>query len=162
MGHPSKIDEMETVFFKNTYRDYHANGSNRAYWVKLFRKITGEKSKINLYSSFDEDVPIYEFYSEAKGRCVRIMQYNPDNDIIREEKYSANRFFTAWIDQRVLQVEDNLTVPELVVCLLMTKTNVSMAEALLRCWLMGDDNLTKELIQGIYRNQEEMGFEVRR
>lgn len=65
---------MEKIFFLNTYENYHTNGSNRSYWSKYFRSLSkeiGEENKMKLYSSFNEDMPIYEYYSELRERfCV--------------------------------------------------------------------------------------------
>ena len=110
---------------------------------------------MRLYSSYNENMPIYEYYSAVKSRFVRIMQYNPENEMIREETYSANRFYTAWTSERETAVEGEKK-PELVVCLLMTKTNISKAETLIRSWLFGSAERTNELIQRIYSEQERM------
>lgn len=157
---------MEKIYFLNTYENYHANGSNRSYWSKFFKHLAGvlnETNKMRLYSSFNENMPIYEYYSEAKGRYVRIMQYNPKSEIVESERYSASRFYTAWIDQRALYLkEEKKTVqrPELVVCLLMTAGNIEKAESLIRYWLLGvDDDRVREEIERIYAEQEKLDEE---
>ena len=138
---------MDTIYFINTYEDFHANGTNRSYWSKFFKSLSkelNEKNKMKLYSSFNENMPIYEFYSEVKERFVRIMQYNPKNEIVVSEKYSANRFYTAWIDERALHIKEQVVQkPELVVCLLMTARNIDRAERLIRSWLLGEDEMTR-------------------
>ena len=149
---------MERILFLKTYSDYHTNGTNRAYWAKFFKLISEElheTKKMRLYSSYNENMPIYEYYSAVKSRFVRIIQYNPENEMIREETYSANRFYTAWTSERETAVEGEKK-PELVVCLLMTKTNISKAETLIRSWLFGSAERTNELIQRIYSEQERM------
>lgn len=151
----------DNIFFLKTYLDYHTNGTNRAYWAKFFLTISKElqeTKRMKLYSSFDENMPIFEFYSEVKQRFVRIMQYDPQNEIIVSKKYSPNRFYTAWIDERLLLERDGYE-PELVVCLLMTKKNIIKAERLIRSWLFETDEKTKELIQSIYIEQEKMDAE---
>lgn len=149
---------MEKIFFLNTYIDYHANGSNRSYWAKFFKEISEElreTNKMRLYSSFNENMPIYEYHSASKNRYVRIMQYDPQNEMIKSEQYSASRFYTAWTDERIATIE-GVKEPELVVCLLMTKTNIDKAERLIRSWLFSSDERTNELIQGIYSEQERL------
>ena len=154
---------MDTIYFINTYEDFHANGTNRSYWSKFFKSLSkelNEKNKMRLYSSFNENMPIYEFYSEVKERFVRIMQYNPKNEIVVSEKYSANRFYTAWIDERALHIKEQVVQkPELVVCLLMTARNIDRAERLIRSWLLGEDEMTKKEIIKIYADQENMDKE---
>jgi len=154
---------MDTIYFINTYEDFHANGTNRSYWSKFFKSLSkelNEKNKMKLYSSFNENMPIYEFYSEVKERFVRIMQYNPKNEIVVSEKYSANRFYTAWIDERALHIKEQVVQkPELVVCLLMTARNIDRAERLIRSWLLGEDEMTKKEIIKIYADQENMDKE---
>lgn len=112
---------------------------------------------MRLYSSFNENMPIYEYYSERMQRSVRIMQYNPQNEIITSEKYKASRFYTAWIDERVLS--EDLSVPELVVCLLMTKANIEKTEELIDSWISGHDDKTRGMIEKVYENQERMDKE---
>lgn len=156
---------METIYFINTYIDYHTNGANRAYWAKFFRSIkeqTGDETKTHLFSSFNEKMPIYEYYSERRERYVRVMQYNPQNELIAEEKYPAKRLYTAWLDQRTLPGEIDITVPELVVCLLMTWENIRKAEDLIRDWFDGHDERVKERIERIYEEQERMDEELER
>lgn len=157
---------MDSIFFINTYVDYHTNGTNRAYWAKFFRSIKeeiGDEKKMHLYSSFNENMPIYEYYSENRSRFVRIMQYNPKSDLIAEEKYPVKRLFTAWIDQRSLPGEDGgMMIPELVVCLLMTLENIRKAEDLIRDWFAGHDNIVNERIERIYEDQEQMDEEIAR
>lgn len=151
---------METIYFLKTYSDYHSNGANRSYWAKFFRQFSErlqEKNKMRLYSSFNENMPIYEYYSEKMQRSVRIMQYNPQNEIITSEKYKASRFYTAWIDERVLS--EDLSVPELVVCLLMTKANIEKTEELIDSWISGHDDKTRGMIEKVYENQERMDKE---
>ena len=154
---------MDTIYFINTYEDFHANGTNRSYWSKFFKSLSkelNEKNKMKLYSSFNENMPIYEFYSEVKERFVRIMQYNPKNEIVVSEKYSANRFYTAWIDERALHIKEQVVQkPELVVCLLMTARNIDRAERLIRSWLLGEDEMTKKEIIKIYADQENIDKE---
>lgn len=154
---------MDTIYFINTYEDFHANGTNRSYWSKFFKSLSkelNEKNKMKLYSSFNENMPIYEFYSEVKERFVRIMQYNPKNEIVVSEKYSANRFYTAWIDERALHIKEQVVQkPELVVCLLMTARNIDRAERLIRSWLLGEDEMTKKEMIKIYADQEIMDKE---
>ena len=73
---------MERILFLKTYSDYHTNGTNRAYWAKFFKLISEElheTKKMRLYSSYNENMPIYEYYSAVKSRFVRIMQYNTEN-----------------------------------------------------------------------------------
>ena len=159
---------MEKIYFLNTYENYHANGSNRSYWSKFFKNLErelNETNKLRLYSSFNENMPIYEFYSEAKGRFVRIMQYNPKNEIVESERYTASRFYTAWIDKRTLIIKkEKRTVerPELVVCLLMTAGNIEKAGRLIRSWLLGvDDSRVREEIERIYAEQERIDEEKR-
>ena len=154
---------MDTIYFINTYEDFHANGTNRSYWSKFFKSLSkelNEKNKMRLYSSFNENMPIYEFYSEVKERFVRIMQYNPKNEIVVSEKYSANRFYTAWIDERALHINEQVVQkPELVVCLLMTARNIDRAERLIRSWLLGEDEMTRKEIIKIYADQESIDKE---
>lgn len=159
---------MEKIFFLNTYENYHANGSNRAYWSKFFKYLAeelNETNKMRLYSSFNENMPIYEFFSEVKGRFVRIMQYNPKNEIVESERYSAGRFYTAWLDERTLYLKDEertIQKPELVVCLLMTAGNIEKAEHLIRSWLLDiDDGRVKAEIERIYAEQDRMDEELR-
>lgn len=155
---------MDSVFFINTYVDYHTNGTNRAYWAKFFRLIkeyTGDEKKMHLYSSFNENMPIYEYYSEKRSRFVRIMQYNPKNELVLEEKYPAKRLFTAWIDQRSQPGENDVMIPELVVCLLMTWENIRKAEDLIRDWFAGRDNIVNERIERIYEDQARMDGEYK-
>ena len=116
---------------------------------------------MRLYSSFNENMPIYEYHSAVKNRYVRIMQYNPQNEVIESERFSANRFYTAWIDERAVSLEGEKE-PELVVCLLMTRTNIEKAERLIRTWLFGRDERTKQLIEEIYAEQERMDEERER
>lgn len=152
---------MEAILFLNTYRNYHTNGTNRSYWAKYFKILSEElreTNKMKLHSSFNEDMPIYEFYSESRGRYVRIMQYDPFDEVVAEEKYSASRFYTAWIDKRQLKGSEQ-TAPELVVCLLMTKSNVNRAERLIRSWFFESDERTKKQIDKIYEEQERMDEE---
>lgn len=157
---------MDTIYFVNTYIDYHANGSNRAYWAKFFRRIQeelGEESKMRLYSSFNENMPIYEYYSKTRARFVRIMQYNPKDEVIVEDKFPAKRFFTAWIDQRLLQRdEEELNIPELVVCLLMTKENIEKAESLIHDWMACRNDLVNDKIERIYQEQDRIDKEIER
>ena len=149
---------MEKIMFLKTYSNYHTNGTNRSYWAKFFKSISEElheTKKMRLYSSYNENMPIYEYYSAVKSRYVRIMQYNPENEMIKSEKYSANRFYTAWTDERSTEIEGQAE-PELVVCLLMTRTNIIKAETLIRSWLLGSDERTYDLIQRIYEEQERL------
>lgn len=144
--------------FLKTYSDYHTNGTNRSYWAKFFKIISEElheTKKMRLYSSYNENMPIYEYYSVVKSRYVRIMQYNPENEMIKSETYSTNRFYTAWTDERV-SAKEGIKEPELVVCLLMTKTNITKAETLIRSWFLDSDERTNELIQRIYAEQEKL------
>lgn len=154
---------MEKVFFVNTYQDYHANGSNRSYWAKFFKsleRVTNEKNKMHLYSSYNENMPIYEYFSESKGRFVRIMQYNPKNEVVESEYYDTSRFYTAWIDTRTLNINEegeSVQIPELVVCLLMTETNINKAKKLIYSWLLNADvKLTLAEIEEIYAEQGTM------
>lgn len=152
---------MEKILFLKTYSDYHTNGANRSYWAKFFKLISEElqDTKImRLYGSFNENMPIYEYYSTVKCKYVRIMQYNPENEMIKSETYSTNRFYTAWIDKRSATVE-SMAEPELVVCLLMTRTNIINAETLIRSWLFDRDERTYALIQRIYEEQERLDDE---
>lgn len=157
---------MDKIFFANTYIDYHTNGTNRAYWAKYFREIKeklGDEYKMHLNSSFNEYMPIYEYYSDKKTRFVRIMQYNPKDDIIAEEKYPAKRFFTAWTDKRVLLLnEEEWMKPELVVCLLMTFENLQRAIDLIHTWFFEPDEIIEQKIERIYREQELMDEEIER
>ena len=154
---------MEKIYFFHTYCDYHVNGANRSYWAKFFRQIARnlhEESKLKLHSSYDEDMPIYEYYSKTKELFVRIMQYNPCSDQMDLEKYTTDRYFTAWIDERILFVDDAFDViptkPELVVCLLMTKTNIDKAKSLINTWLFEEEIKTKDLIEEIYKEQDRL------
>ena len=154
---------MEKIMFINTYRDYHANGTNRSYWSKFFKvveRLLQEKNKMRMYSSFNENMPIFEYYSEARNRFVRVMQYDPHGEMVESEKYPAKRYYTAWIDERVIEEKEMVTLPELVVCLLMTETNVKKAEELIRSWLFGKDETTREMIEKIYQEQEKMDEEI--
>ena len=90
------------------------------------------------------------------------MQYIPKNKLIAEEKYPAKRLFTAWIDQRSLSGENDMMMPELVVCLLMTWENIRKAEDLIRDWFAGHDNVVNERIERIYEEQERMDEEIKR
>lgn len=149
---------MEKIMFLKSYSNYHTNGANRSYWAKFFKTISEElheTKKMRLYSSYNENMPIYEYYSTVKSRYVRIMQYNPENEMIQFETYSANRFYTAWTDERSTEVEGQ-TEPELVVCLLMTRTNIIKAETLIRSWLFGSDERMYDLIQRIYEEQDRL------
>ena len=155
---------MEKIFFLKTYTDFHTNGTNRSYWAKFFKVISEEleeAKKMRLYSSFNENMPIYEYHSAVKNRYVRIMQYNPQNEVIESERFSASRFYTAWIDERAVSLEGKKE-PELVVCLLMTRTNIEKAERLIRTWLFGRDERTQQLIEEIYAEQERMDEERER
>ena len=154
---------MAEIFFIDSYVDFHTNGTNRAYWAKIFRRIAerlNETNKPKLFSSFNEDMPIYEFYSITKQKSVRVMQYNPHNAMIKEEIYPTERLFTAWTDDRMLS--ENLSVPELVVCLLMTKPNVEKAEKLINAWLFEDDEKTESLIEKVYEAQDKMDGNIAR
>lgn len=154
---------MEKIMFINTYRDYHANGTNRSYWAKFFKEMERylqEKNKMSMYSSFNENMPIFEYYSETRNRFVRVMQYDPHGEMVESEKYPANRYYTAWIDERVIEEKAMATLPELVVCLLMTETNVRKAEELIRSWLFGKDEITREMIEKIYQEQEKIDEEI--
>ena len=158
---------MEKIYFLHTYEDYHANGSNRSYWSKFFKALSveiGEENKMKLYTSFNENMPIYEYYSGLRGRFVRIMQFNPNNEIIESERYAASRFYTAWIDERELCIKEERSVrtPELVVCLLMTAGNIEKAEKLIRTWLLDvDDGRVRMEIDRIYAEQDRMDEEGR-
>lgn len=155
---------MEKIFFLKTYSDYHTNGTNRSYWAKFFKVISEEleeAQKMRLYSSFNENMPIYEYHSIRRSRYVRIMQYDPQNEMIKEKRYSVSRFYTAWIDERSTSLEGQKE-QELVVCLLMTRTNIDKAERLIRSWLFGSDERTKQMIEGIYAEQEIMDEEKER
>lgn len=157
---------MEKILFLNTYENYHTNGSNRSYWSKYFRSLSkeiGEENKMKLYSSFNEDMPIYEYYSELRERFVRIMQYNPKNEIVKSRRYPTSRFYTAWLDERVLCVKENESVfkPELVVCLLMTSGNINQVKRLIRTWLSKDgaEKAIQEIIDGVYIEQNRIDAE---
>ena len=157
---------MEKIYFLNTYENYHANGSNRSYWSKFFKSLAGEIGEVNkmrLYTSFNENMPIYEYYSETRGRFVRIMQYNPKNEIVASERHAAGRFYTAWLDVRSLYIKEeerNIQKPELVVCLLMTAGNIEKAESLIRSWLLEvDEERTRRKIERIYAAQDRMDEE---
>lgn len=148
--------------FLKTYSDYHTNGANRSYWAKFFKTISKElqeTNKIHLYSSYNEDMPIFEYHSAKKGRYVRIMQYNPLDEMIKSQKYPTKRFYTAWIDKR-LGTEAGMAEPELVVCLLMTRTNITKAETLIRAWFFESESQTEELIKKIYNDQDRMDKEL--
>lgn len=153
---------MEKIYFLHTYENYHVNGSNRSYWSKFFKALSleiGEENKMRLYTSFNENLPIYEYYSEFGGRFVRIMQYNPKNKTIESERYAAGRFYTAWIDERELCIMEERSVqkPELVVCLLMTAGNIEKAKKLIRKWLLDmDDGRVRMEIDRIYAEQDRM------
>lgn len=154
---------MEEILFLKTYTDYHVNGTNRSYWAKFFNQISEalhETNRAYLHSSFNENMPIYEYYSRRKNRFVRVMQYNPENEIINEGRFKTQRFYTAWIDKRTIQ--DGLPpVPELVVCLLMTKDNVKSAKHLIWTWMFEDQKRVTSLIENIYQSQERLDEEVR-
>ncbi len=154
---------MDTILFIRTYEDYHANGANRSYWSKIFKSLTkelNEESKMRLYTSFNENMPIYEYYSEVKERFVRIMQYNPKDEDVLSEKYTANRYYTAWIDERALCIKEQVVLrPELVICLLMTAQNIERSEKLIRSWLFEKDEMTQREIEKIYAEQEKMDKE---
>jgi len=148
----------EDVLFFKAYADYHTNGANRAYWAKLFNSISRrlqENRRMRLYSSFDENMPIYEFHSDVRGRFIRVMQYDPMNEVVASEKYSPRRFFTAWIDERATSIE-GVKEPELVICLLMSRANIIMAKKLIDSWLFDNDEMTKELIDRVYAEQERL------
>lgn len=145
-------------FFYKTYTDLHTNGANRTYWAKFFKDISkelNEKNRMHLYSSFNENMPIYEYYSTIKNRYVRIMQFNPQDEVVRSEKCSANRFYTSWIDERSISFEGRKE-KELVVCLLMTDSNIKKAKELIRFWIFGDDNSAAKQIERIYAEQERL------
>lgn len=149
---------MEKILFYKTYSDSHTNGANRTYWAKFFKIISdelNETNKIHLYSSFNENMPIYEYYSSIKGRYVRIMQFNPQDEVVKSERYPANRFYTSWIDERLISLEGRKE-KELVVCLLMTNSNVQKAKELIRLWLFGNDENTAKQIERIYAEQERL------
>ena len=149
---------MDEIMFLNTYTDFHVNGTNRSYWAKFFKEISEylhDKNLAHLHSSFNENMPIYEYFSQVKQRFVRIMQYNPQNELIKKGRYKTYRFYTAWIDERFLN-DEILPVPELVICLLMTKRNIDNAENLIRTWLLGSDERTYDLINKIYEEQERL------
>ncbi len=148
----------EDVLFFKAYANYHTNGANRSYWAKFFNSISKdlqEKKKMRLYSSFDENMPIYEFHSDVRARYIRIMQYDPMNEVVSSDKYSPRRFFTAWIDERTTSRE-GVKEPELVVCLLMNRTNISRAKELIHSWLFCNDDRTEELIEQVYAEQERL------
>ena len=108
-------------------------------------------------------MPIYEYYSKTRARFVRIMQYNPKDEVIVEDKFPAKRFFTAWIDQRLLQRdEEELNIPELVVCLLMTKENIEKAESLIHDWMTCRNDLVNDKIERIYQEQDRIDKEIER
>ena len=149
---------MEKILFYKTYRDSHANGANRTYWAKFFKDISkelNEANRMHLYSSSNENMPIYEYYSSIKSRFVRIMQFNPQDEVVRSEKYPANRFYTSWIDERSISLEGRKE-KELVVCLLMTSSNIKKAKELIRLWIFGDDDSTAKQIERIYAEQERL------
>ena len=149
---------MEKVLFYKTYSDSHTNGTNRAYWAKFFKEISKELNETNrmyLYSSFNENMPIYEYYSVVKNQYVRIMQFNPQDNVVKSERYPADRFYTAWIDERFISFEGKRE-RELVVCLLMTKSNITKAKDLIRLWLLGDIESTVKRIESIYAEQERL------
>ena len=155
---------MEKIFFINTYTYYFVNGANRSYWAKVFKLFSNqlhEKNRILLHSSFDENMPIYEYHSDTKKKYVRIMQFNPLSELVNLDQYSDIRYYTAWIDKRtILREEDSNTPlseePELVVCLLMTRANIDKAKGLIRAWLFEDDDKTNSIIQNIYLEQERL------
>ena len=154
---------MDEIMFLNTYTDFHVNGTNRSYWAKFFKEISKalhDNNLAHLHSSFNENMPIYEYYSQVRRRFVRVMQYNPDNELIRKERHKTRRFYTAWIDERFIK-ENVPTVPELVVCLLMTKRNVDNAENLIRTWLLDDPKRVTSLIENIYQEQKRLDEEQR-
>lgn len=149
---------MEKILFYKTYSDSHTNGTNRAYWAKFFKRISEESNKANsmrLYSAFNENMPIYEYYSSVNKRYVRIMQFNPQDKVIKSKKYPTKRFYTAWIDERSMSLQGKRE-KELVVCLLMTKSNISKAKDLIRLWLFGNDDIVVKQIEQIYAEQERL------
>lgn len=155
---------MNRVYFKNTYINYFVNGANRTFWAKFFKSLSHklqEKNKLKLHSSYDENMPIYEYYSETKKKFVRIMQFNPLSSLINLSKHTAARYYTAWIDSRVFieadhQEDAGNDNPELVVCLLMTKDNIEKAKNLVYTWLFEDENKTNCIIKEIYSEQAKM------
>lgn len=152
---------METYLFVNTYDNSHTNGANRSYWSKFFKSVATELKesyKLKMHSSFNEDMPIFEYYSAIKNRFVRIMQFNPKNDTIESEIYSPSRFYTAWIGERRL-AEEEMPKQELVVCLLMSRDNIKKAKGLIRAWLFESDEVSYSLIDEIYRAQDRMDDE---
>lgn len=144
---------MEKIFFLNTYKDYHVNGTNRRYWEIFFNEINQaihDTNALTLHSSFNENMPIYEYYSIKKRRFVRIMQYNPEDENVKSELIPYKCFKTAWIDEREYNGEKH---KELVVALLMTQDNVTIIKNLIKAWFFAPDKVGN-LIKMIYLDQE--------
>lgn len=83
------------------------------------------------------------------------MQFNPQDKVIKSKKYPTKRFYTAWIDERSMSLQGKRE-KELVVCLLMTKSNISKAKDLIRLWLFGNDDIVVKQIEQIYAEQERL------
>lgn len=148
------IDNDKIIYIK-TFEQKKVYLANRAYWYKKIKKYVNKEKKNDWYQHFSKGIhneisnyPICVFYNQTLNKCIRIIQYSP-NDY--NEKYKYKQYFTAWISEIEI---DKKEVPELVICLLLTHNNGQLAEKLINLWIKNNDiNLLQQEIQRIYNQQ---------
>ena len=141
----------DKLLFSKTYINKRSNGSNKGYWTKYVSSIIDLKNDLVLSSSinsFDEEMPIYTYFSNKIKRGLIIYQFNPL--IINEDSPKYSKYITAWIQKR--KIENNV-FSVLTIYMLTSTQNIKTSKELIKLWLLKKRG-TSELINEIYRNQD--------
>lgn len=144
----------DQLLFENTFKNRRTNGSNHAYWTKIFRSILMDDvnifNRINVEERIKELSPMYCYLSKKYGKAVVIFQYNLDS-ISNENKINYKEYLTAWTSKRVI---DSKATNILNIYLLPSSENIATVKKLIYAWFFNKKEVD-EIIRSIYDNQRQ-------
>ncbi len=148
--------ETDKILYAKVFVDNKTHTLNREHWLNMIKKCTSNMydNEWNQYfpavkENFNDcDAPILLYYNHSLNKAIRIIQYDPN---VYDAKYRYNQYITAWTSKMSIK---ELEIPELVICLLLTRNNNSDAERLIDNWLNNNDQLLDSKIKSIYNGQK--------
>lgn len=144
----------DQLLFKNTFKNRKTNGSNHAYWTRLFRSILMDDvnilNRIKVEERIKELAPMYYYMSKKYGKAVVIFQYNLDS-ISNENKINYKEYLTAWTSKRVIASK---ATNILNIHLLPSSENIATVKKLIYAWYFNNKEVD-EIIGSIYDNQQQ-------
>lgn len=150
------VIKNDKILYLKVFNNPKVHVANQAYWAKVVKKCAPVKYKNDWNKFFhtrrenfnDVDAPIYLYYNQELNKCVRIIQYDP---VAYNVEYRYSQWLTAWISD--IFIEDK-KVPELVICILLTRSNCLLVKQLIKSWLSDSKEVVCEKIQQIYNGQK--------